>query len=51
MRLLNVILLSLFVALMAISLHQIITVGFKQSYWILMLALVFLFAYALRRKN
>jgi hypothetical protein len=51
MKLPDVILLSLAVAFVLIGIHQIMTVGFGNAYWAVMLALVFFFLYNLRRRK
>lgn len=51
MKLPEVILLSLAVALVIMGVHQVMTVGFGNAYWALMLALVFFFLFTLRRRK
>ncbi len=51
MRLPEVIFLSLAVAFIIIGIHQIMTVGFGNAYWALMLALLFFFLLNLRRRK
>jgi hypothetical protein len=51
MKLPDVILPSLAVVFLIIGIDQIITVGFGDAYWALMLALVFFFVYNLRRRK
>ena len=51
MKLPDVILLSLAVAFVLIGIHQIMTVGFENAYWAVMLALLFFFLYNLRRRK
>jgi len=51
MKLPDVILLSLAAAFVLIGIHQIMTVGFGNAYWAVMLALVFFFLYNLRRRK
>jgi hypothetical protein len=51
MKLSGVILLSLTVAFLIIGIHQIMTVGFGNAYWAVMLALVFFFLYNLKRRK
>ena len=51
MKLPDVLLLSLAAAFVIIGVHQVMTVGFGNAYWALMLALVFFFLYNLRRRK
>jgi hypothetical protein len=51
MKIPDVVLLSLAVAFIVISAHQIMTVGFEKAYWAVMLALLFFFLYNLRRRK
>jgi hypothetical protein len=51
MKLTDVLLLSLSVAFLIIGIHQIMTVGFASSYWLIMLSCALLFAYSYRRRN
>jgi hypothetical protein len=51
MKLPDVILLSLAVAFIIIGIHQVMTVGFGNGYWAIMIALVFFFLYNLRRRK
>jgi hypothetical protein len=51
MKLSDVILLSLAVAFIIIGIHQVMTVGFGNGYWAIMIALVFFFLYNLRRRK
>jgi hypothetical protein len=51
MKLIHVILLSLAVAFLVIGIHQIMTVGFQNAYWAVMLALVFFFVFNLKRRK
>lgn len=51
MKLPDVIYLSLAVAFIIIGIHQIMTVGFGNGYWAIMIALVFFFLYNLRRRK
>lgn len=51
MKLAEVIFLSLAVAFVIIGIHQVMTVGFGNSYWALMLSLVFFFLYNLKKRK
>jgi hypothetical protein len=51
MKLPDVIFLSLAVAFIIIGIHQVMTVGFGNGYWAIMIALVFFFLYNLRRRK
>ena len=51
MKLPEVLLLSLAVAFLIIGIHQVMTVGFGNAYWALMIALIFFFLYNLRRRK
>lgn len=51
MKLPDVVLLSLSVAFLIISVHQIRNVGFGNAYWALMLTLLFFFLFNLRRRK
>lgn len=51
MKLPDVIYLSLAVAFIIIGIHQVMTVGFGNGYWAIMIALVFFFLYNLRRRK
>jgi len=51
MKLPDVLLLSLAAAFIIIGIHQVMSVGFGNSYWALMLALLFFFLYNLRRRK
>ena len=51
MKLSQVLLLALAVAFVIMGIHQVITVGFGNAYWALMLALVFFFLFNLKRRN
>lgn len=51
MKLPDVVLLSFSVAFLIIGIHQVMTAGFGNAYWVLMLALVFFFIYNLRRRK
>jgi hypothetical protein len=49
MKLADVLLLSLAVAFLIIGIHQIMTVGIGQAYWVVMLSLILFFFYNLRK--
>lgn len=51
MKLLDTILLSLSAGFFIIGVHQIITVGLVQAYWIFMLSTVLLIGYQIRKKR
>jgi len=51
MKLPDVIFLSLAAAFIIIGIHQVMTVGFGNGYWALMLALIFFFIFNLRRRK
>ncbi len=51
MKLLDVILISLAIAFSIIGIHQVMSIGFGNGYWALMLALVFFFIYNLRKRK
>lgn len=51
MKLIDSILLSLAVAFLIIGIHQIMTVGFGNAYWAIMLALLLFFLLNLRRRK
>lgn len=51
MKLAHVILLSLAIAFIIIGIHQVMTVGFGNAYWALMLALIFFFLFNLKRRK
>jgi hypothetical protein len=51
MKLPDIIILSLAVAFLIISIHQVMVVGFGDSYWVLMLTLILFFVFNLRRKK
>ncbi|MBT1698923.1 hypothetical protein KK083_18665 [Fulvivirgaceae bacterium PWU4] len=51
MRLPDVILLSLAVVFLIVGIDQVITIGFGNAYWAIMLALIFFFVYNLRRRK
>jgi hypothetical protein len=49
MKLPDIILLSLAVAFLIIGIHLIMTIGYGNAYWAIMLTLVLFFAFILRR--
>lgn len=51
MKLVDILLLSAAVALLIIGIHQIMTVGFANAYWVIMLALIFFFILNFRRRK
>lgn len=51
MKLADVLILSLSVAFLIIGIHQIITVGLGDAYWIIMLSVTLLFVYNYRKKR
>ena len=51
MKLPDVVFLSLAVAFIIIGIHQVMSVGFGNAYWALMLALVFFFLYNLKKRK
>ena len=51
MKLPEVILLSLALGFGIIGIHQVMSVGFANGYWAIMLALVFFFLFNLRRRK
>lgn len=51
MKLINAILLSLAVGFFIIGVHQSMTVGIMQSYFIFMIAVALLFAYQLKKRS
>ena len=51
MKLIDVILLSLSVGFLIIGIHQIMTLGFGNGYWAVMLSVVLYFVYILRKKK
>ncbi|HEY8511474.1 MAG TPA: hypothetical protein VIL31_05920 [Cyclobacteriaceae bacterium] len=51
MKLFDVILLSLAVVFVIIAIHQTMVVGFGQSYWAVMLALLLFFVYNYRKRR
>jgi hypothetical protein len=51
MKLSQIIILSLAVAFLIIGIHQVMTVGFSNGYWALMLTLILFFLFNLRRRK
>jgi len=51
MKFTEAILLSLSVAFTIMGIHQVITVGLSHAYWAIMLALIFLFIYKLKKRQ
>jgi len=51
MKLPDIILLSGSVAFFIIGVHQVMTVGFANAYWAIMLAVVLFFVFNLRKKK
>jgi len=51
MKLMDAILLSLGAGFVIIAIHQIMTVGIGNAYWIIMLAFIMLFVYILRKRQ
>ena len=51
MKLLDIILISLAVVFVIIGIYEIMTLGPSSGYWAVMLALVFLFAYRIRKNK
>ena len=51
MKLIDVIVLSLAVALLIIGIHQTMTLGIGKAYWAVMLSLMLYFVYILRKKK
>lgn len=51
MKLIDTILLSLAAGFFIIGVHQLITLGLLQSYWIFMVSSVLLIGYQMRKKN
>jgi hypothetical protein len=51
MKLFDVILLALAVVFLIVGIDQVITIGFENAYWAIMLALIFFFVYNLRRRK
>lgn len=51
MKLIDVLVLSLAVVFIIIGIHQVITIGFGQAYWAVMMALIMLFVFNYRKKK
>ncbi len=51
MKLPDIILLSLAVGFLIIGIHQIMTVGFGNAYWAVMLALILFFVFNFRKSK
>jgi len=51
MKLIDIIVLSLAVGFLIIGIHQIMTLGFGNGYWAVMLSLILYFVYNLRKKR
>jgi hypothetical protein len=51
MKLSDIIILSLAVVFLVIGIDQIITIGFTNAYWAIMLSLVLFFVYNLRKRK
>ena len=51
MKLLDIILLSLAAGFFIIGVHQLITIGLAQAYWVFMLSTVLLIWYQIRKKS
>ena len=51
MKLTDILILSLAVAILIIGIHQTMVNGFAKSYWILMVPLILYFALNLRKKK
>lgn len=51
MKLTNVLLLSGSVAFLIIGIHQMMVLGITHAYWIIMLSVVLLFLYQLRKRK
>jgi 4-hydroxybenzoate polyprenyltransferase len=51
MKLTDALLLSLIAGLVIITIHQAMTVGIAEAYWIAMVALAFLFYYQYRKRK
>jgi hypothetical protein len=49
MKLTDLLLISLAAAFLIIAIHQIMTVGFSQAYWILMLSVILFFVFSYRK--
>ena len=51
MKLPDIILLSLAAGFIIIGIHQVMTVGFENGYWAIMIAVVFYFIYNFRKRK
>jgi hypothetical protein len=51
MKLVDVLILSLAVVFIIIGIHQTMTVGFTQAYWAIMLSMILLFIFNLRKRK
>ncbi len=51
MRLLDAVILSLSVGFFIIGVHQVMTLGIAYAYWLLMLSVILLFWYSIRKKK
>jgi hypothetical protein len=51
MKLFDVLLLSVAVALLIMGIHQTITVSFAKAYWLIMLSTMLLFTYLYRKRK
>ena len=49
--LIDVLIISLAVAFIIIGIHQTMTIGFEQAYWLIMIALTLFFLYNYRRRK
>jgi hypothetical protein len=51
MKLIDVLILSLAVVFIIIGIHQTMTVGFMSAYWAIMLSMILLFIFNLRKRK
>jgi hypothetical protein len=51
MKLVDVLILSLAVVFIIIGIHQTMTVGFMNAYWAIMLSMILLFIFNLRKRK
>jgi len=51
MKIIDVLILTMTIGFMGIGIHQSVTVGITESYWIFMLSLSLLLLYKLRKNN
>lgn len=51
MKLVDIIVLSLAVGFLIIGIHQIMTLGFTNGYWAVMVSLILYFVYNLKKKR